>query len=58
MNAPPKSGLLPDGMLIFPRVTKTVREEYNIFGRKFSICTVDLSAPWQSIDQEIRELFH
>jgi 5-methylcytosine-specific restriction enzyme subunit McrC len=58
MNAPPKYGLLPDGMLIFPRVTKTVREEYNIFGRKFSICTVDLSAPWQSVDQEIRELFH
>jgi len=46
-----------DGVLVYPRVTEKLREEYSILGRKFSVFTVDLAAPWQSIDREIRELF-
>jgi len=57
MNAQPKSGVLPDGVLVYPRVTETLREEYNVLGRKFSICTIDLGAPWKSTDAEMRSLF-
>ncbi|WP_439395173.1 5-methylcytosine restriction system specificity protein McrC [Bradyrhizobium sp. PMVTL-01] len=57
MNAKPKHGVAPDGVLVYPRVTEKLREEYNILGRKFSVFTVDLAAPWQSIDRDIRELF-
>jgi 5-methylcytosine-specific restriction enzyme subunit McrC len=57
MNAEPKHGVAADGVLVYPRVTEKLREEYHILGRKFSVFTVDLAAPWQSIDREIRELF-
>jgi 5-methylcytosine-specific restriction enzyme subunit McrC len=57
LNAKPKNGVHPDGVLVYPKVTETLREEYNILGRKFSICTVDLAAPWKIIDRELRELF-
>jgi len=57
MNAQPKNGVLPDGVLVYPRVTETLREEYNVLGRKFSICTIDLGAPWKSTDAEMRSLF-
>jgi 5-methylcytosine-specific restriction enzyme subunit McrC len=58
LNAQPKNGRTADGVLIYPKVNECLREQYSIFGRKFSIWTIDLSAPWKSIDQEIRELFH
>jgi 5-methylcytosine-specific restriction enzyme subunit McrC len=40
----------------YPKVDRELREHYEILGRKVSICTIDLDAPWQSIDQEIRAL--
>ena len=57
-NADPKNGVLPDGMLIYPKVDFPLRETYEILGRKIFICTIDLHAPWQKIDQEIRGFFH
>jgi len=56
MNAPAVSGIEAEGMLIYPKVDRVLRERYNILGRKISVCTVDLDAPWWAIDQEIRAL--
>jgi hypothetical protein len=43
-------------MLIYPRVDRLLREQYEILGRKISVCTVSLDAPWWAIDREINEL--
>jgi 5-methylcytosine-specific restriction enzyme subunit McrC len=56
MNAPAVSGVEAEGMLIYPRVDRDLRERYDILGRKISVCTVNLDAPWWAIDQEIRML--
>jgi hypothetical protein len=42
----------------YPKVDRELREHYEILGRKVSLCTINLRAPWQSIDQEIRELMN
>ena len=45
------------GMLIYPRVDRTVRETYNILGMQVDICTVDLGQKeWTTIHHEICEL--
>jgi 5-methylcytosine-specific restriction enzyme subunit McrC len=56
MNAPAAGGFEANGMLIYPRVDRVLREQYEILGRKISVCTVSLDAPWWAIDQEIRGL--
>jgi 5-methylcytosine-specific restriction enzyme subunit McrC len=56
MNACVESGVEPEGMLIYPMVDRVLRERYDILGRKISVCTVNLDAPWWAIDQEIRAL--
>ena len=56
MNADRREGASADGMLIYPKVDRELRDVYNLIGRKVSVCTVDLGAAWQSIDQEIRAL--
>ena len=56
MNAKAIGGVQAAGMLIYPKVDRELREHYEILGRKVSLCTVDLQAPWQSIAQEIRSL--
>jgi 5-methylcytosine-specific restriction enzyme subunit McrC len=43
-------------MLIYPKVDRELREHYEILGKRVAICTIDLGASWQSIDQEIRAL--
>jgi 5-methylcytosine-specific restriction enzyme subunit McrC len=57
MNAHAREGSNADGMLIYPQVDRALREHYEILGRRVSICTVDLSKPWQAIDRELRDLF-
>ncbi|MCA1474304.1 hypothetical protein [Bradyrhizobium sp. NBAIM08] len=57
MNAQQRSGVQPEGVIIYPKVGEGLREEYHILGRKISICTLDLSAPWRTVDREMRELF-
>lgn len=56
MNAPAVSGIEAEGMLIYPKVDRVMRERYDILGRKISVCTVNLDAPWWAIDEEIRAL--
>jgi 5-methylcytosine-specific restriction enzyme subunit McrC len=46
MNAPAVSGIETEGMSIYPKVDRVLRERYTILGRKISVCTVDLDAPW------------
>ena len=56
LNAPAVSGVEAEGMLIYPKVDRILRERYDISGRTISVCTVNLDAPWWAIDQEIRAL--
>jgi 5-methylcytosine-specific restriction enzyme subunit McrC len=56
MNAKAIGDTQASGMLIYPKVDRELREHYEILGRKVSVCTINLNAPWQSIDQEIRVL--
>jgi 5-methylcytosine-specific restriction enzyme subunit McrC len=56
MNAKAIGDTQAEGMLVYPRVDRELREHYEILGRKGSLCTINLDAPWQSIDQEIRAL--
>ncbi|WP_409411315.1 5-methylcytosine restriction system specificity protein McrC [Bradyrhizobium sp. AUGA SZCCT0182] len=56
MNAKTIGGIQADGMLIYPKVDRDLREKYEILGRNISVFTVDLNAPWQSIAQELRAL--
>lgn len=56
MNASAAGGVEAEGMLIYPKVDRVLRERYEILGRKISVCTVDLEAPWWAIDKEIRTL--
>jgi 5-methylcytosine-specific restriction enzyme subunit McrC len=56
MNAKAIGDTMASGMLIYPKVDRELREHYEILGRKVSVCTINLNAPWQSIDQEIRTL--
>jgi 5-methylcytosine-specific restriction enzyme subunit McrC len=56
MNAPTESGVEAEGMLIYPKVDRELRERYDILGRKISVYTVNLEAPWWAIDKEIRAL--
>jgi len=56
MNAKAIGDTQAEGMLVYPKVDRELREHYEILGRKVSLCTINLDAPWQSIDQEIRAL--
>jgi len=58
MNAPEAGDIQARGMLIYPKVDRVLREQYEILGRKISVCTVNLDAPWWAIDQEIRGLMN
>ena len=56
MNAQTRGDAHADGMLIYPKVDRELRERYDILGKRIALCTIDLSAPWKLIDQEIRAL--
>jgi 5-methylcytosine-specific restriction enzyme subunit McrC len=56
INASASGGSEANGMLIYPKVDRILREQYEILGRKVSVCTVSLDAPWWAIDKEIRGL--
>jgi len=43
-------------MLIYAKIDRKMRERFEILGRQIAVCTIDLGAPWQSIDQELRAL--
>jgi 5-methylcytosine-specific restriction enzyme subunit McrC len=45
------------GILIYPRVDRTLRERYRIQGHVIEVCTVDLSADWREIHSELLSLF-
>jgi 5-methylcytosine-specific restriction enzyme subunit McrC len=57
LNAPQRADMPAEGMLLYPRVNRSLRERYEILGREISICTVDLSQSWMEIDRELKELF-
>lgn len=44
------------GMLIYPRVNRTLRERYIIQGFGVTVATVDLNAEWRSVKAEIVDL--
>jgi 5-methylcytosine-specific restriction enzyme subunit McrC len=45
MNAQTRGDAHADGMLIYPKVDRKLRERYEILGKRVAVCTVDLSAP-------------
>jgi 5-methylcytosine-specific restriction enzyme subunit McrC len=45
------------GMLLYPRVDRTLRERYIIQGMSVDVCTVDLQADWSAIRDELKRLF-
>jgi 5-methylcytosine-specific restriction enzyme subunit McrC len=56
MTEPATGGVEPEGMLIYPKVDRVLRERYEILGKRISVCTINLNAPWQAIDEEVRAL--
>jgi len=46
----------PEGMLLYPANGKKLRLKYEIKGNLLSICTVDLSQPWEEIENELLAL--
>lgn len=56
MNAKFGDGVQPQGVLIYPRVDRDLREDYSILGRTISVRTINLNAPWKLIDQELRQI--
>jgi 5-methylcytosine-specific restriction enzyme subunit McrC len=45
------------GMLVYPRVDRTVSERYRIQGFEVSMHTVDLNQPWPQIHNDLVSLF-
>jgi 5-methylcytosine-specific restriction enzyme subunit McrC len=41
------------GMLLYPRVDRTLRESYRIHGFEVRLCTVNLAADWKEIRDEL-----
>ena len=50
------TGVQLSGMLIYPRVDRTLRERYVIQGYPVTVCTVDLDQDWKDIRAEIFDL--
>lgn len=48
--------VVAEGMLLYPVVSRVVRESYVIEGHQVSICTLDLSKDWREIHEELLEL--
>lgn len=44
------------GMLIYPRVDRTLRERYSIQGHRVTVATVNLASDWPMLSSEIIEL--
>lgn len=44
---------LPEGMLLYPSVSKSLRLQYTLKGKKVFINTIDLSKPWEDIHNEL-----
>lgn len=55
-NAIRPDGAVLEGMLIYPKVSRTLRESYRIQGFGVTVATVDLSQDWQEIKREIIDL--
>lgn len=55
-NSPGTGVELSEGMLIYPRVDRTLRERYRILGHSVTVATVDLSAELGAIRSEILDL--
>ncbi|MEP4545219.1 MAG: 5-methylcytosine-specific restriction endonuclease system specificity protein McrC [Saccharospirillum sp.] len=45
-----------EGMLLYPAINKRLRLDYKIHGHRMKVCTVDLSAHWTTIKEELLEL--
>jgi 5-methylcytosine-specific restriction enzyme subunit McrC len=55
-NAEPDDGETIAGMLIYPRVDRTLREDYEIQGHSILIRTLDLNQDWRTVERELREI--
>ncbi|MDP3842656.1 MAG: 5-methylcytosine-specific restriction endonuclease system specificity protein McrC [Oxalobacteraceae bacterium] len=55
-NAKRPEGETLQGMLIYPRVDRTLREQYKIQGYGVMVATVDLNRDWKDVKGEIIEL--
>lgn len=45
-----------EGMLLYPAINKRLRLDYKIHGHRMKVCTVNLSAHWTAIKEELLEL--
>lgn len=52
-NAVREEGNVLEGLLIYPRVNRTLRERYRIQGYDVTVATVDLNQDWPEIKKEI-----
>ena len=55
-NVRKKEGDELTGMLIYPRVDRTLRERYSIQGYPIAVCTVDLNQDWRALKAELISL--
>lgn len=55
-NAIRPDGAVLEGMLIYPKVSRVIRERYLIQGFGVTVATVDLNQDWQDIKKEIINL--
>jgi 5-methylcytosine-specific restriction enzyme subunit McrC len=55
-NAEPTDRETIAGMLIYPRVDRTRRENYEIQGHPVLIRTLDLNQDWRSVERELRDI--
>jgi 5-methylcytosine-specific restriction enzyme subunit McrC len=51
-----RSGFKPAGMLLYPKTSVALREQYTLLGYPVTIATVDLGEEWSSVGSAIREL--
>jgi 5-methylcytosine-specific restriction enzyme subunit McrC len=52
-NAERPAGTSLRGMLVYPRVDRPLREQYEIQGFGVTVVTVDLNQPWEKVREEI-----
>jgi 5-methylcytosine-specific restriction enzyme subunit McrC len=50
------SGSKASGILLYPKVHKTIDLHYQIHGFNVKICTVDLNKPWEKIHERLMEI--
>ena len=55
-NCVPQVGEMVSGMLIYPKVDRELRENYEILGYEVAIRTLDLNQDWRGVETDLLEI--